>query len=225
MDREPVERPERPSYFAAAKPAAEEGDATVAPASAQTEESRPEGEEPQRREKRSRDRYGRDRKDRAPRDPSAEPTAFVPNPVEPQAQSLVERAVAPVASVVAVPVVAEAASVEVRAVAPVVAVVAESPVVVVAPVAPASAAVSPKALPAMPAFSLPTADLVALAQNSGLEWVGSNPDRVAAVQAAIAAEPVPAHVPRERPPVVEVSNEPLVLVETKRDLRNLDLPF
>ena len=224
MDREPVERPERPSYFAAAKPAVEEGDATVAPvsASAQAEEPRPEGEEPQRREKRSRDRYGRDRKDRAPRDPSAEPTAFVPNPVEPQAQSLVERAVAPAASLVAAPVVAEAASDEVAAV---VSVAVEQQQAVVAPVAAAPAAVGKKALPAMPAFSLPTADLVALAQNSGLEWVGSNPDRVAAVQAAIAAEPVQVHVPRERPPVAELSNEPLVLVETKRDLRNMDLPF
>jgi ribonuclease E len=41
----------------------------------------------------------------------------------------------------------------------------------------------------------------------------------------MAAEPKPAHVPRERPPV-QVSDEgPLVLVETKRDLRNLQLPF
>ena len=42
---------------------------------------------------------------------------------------------------------------------------------------------------------------------------------------AIAAEPKPVHVPRERPPVVQVDEGPLVLVETKRDLRNLQLPF
>ena len=48
---------------------------------------------------------------------------------------------------------------------------------------------------------------------------------VAVVQAAIAAEPKPVHVPRERPPVVAVDEGPLVLVETRRDLRDLTLPF
>jgi ribonuclease E len=33
------------------------------------------------------------------------------------------------------------------------------------------------------------------------------------------------HVPRERPPVVEIKNEPLVMVETKRDLGAMKLPF
>ena len=40
-----------------------------------------------------------------------------------------------------------------------------------------------------------------------------------------AAEPQPLHVPRERPPAVSVDERPLVLVETKRDLRNISLPF
>jgi ribonuclease E len=58
----------------------------------------------------------------------------------------------------------------------------------------------------------------AVAQSSGLEWVNSNPERIAAVQAAIAAEPKPVHVPRERPPLVVVEEGPLVLVETRKDL-------
>jgi ribonuclease E len=33
------------------------------------------------------------------------------------------------------------------------------------------------------------------------------------------------HVPRERPPLPQLEEGPLVLVETKRDLRNLQLPF
>jgi ribonuclease E len=33
------------------------------------------------------------------------------------------------------------------------------------------------------------------------------------------------HVPRERPPVVQISDEPLILVETRRDLGSLQLPF
>ena len=45
------------------------------------------------------------------------------------------------------------------------------------------------------------------------------------VQSAMAAAPAPAHVPRERKPV-EVGNEgPLVLVETRKDLSQVKLPF
>ena len=45
------------------------------------------------------------------------------------------------------------------------------------------------------------------------------------MQAAMAAAPKPVHVPREpRPPVV-IDEGPLVLVETKKDLSQLKLPF
>jgi ribonuclease E len=73
-------------------------------------------------------------------------------------------------------------------------------------------------MPRVQAFSLPVADMQAVAQSSGLEWVNSNPERVAAVQAAIAAEPKPVHIPRERPPLVILDEGPLVLVETRKDL-------
>ena len=45
------------------------------------------------------------------------------------------------------------------------------------------------------------------------------------MQAAIAAEPRPIRVPRERPPVVELDDGPLVLVETRKDLGAVTLPF
>jgi ribonuclease E len=45
------------------------------------------------------------------------------------------------------------------------------------------------------------------------------------VQAAIAAEPQPVRVPRERPAAIVIDEGPLVLVETRRDLRELKLPF
>lgn len=64
-----------------------------------------------------------------------------------------------------------------------------------------------------------------MAQGSGLQWVGSNADKIAAAQAAIAAEPKPVRIPRERPPAVAIEQGTLVLVETKRDLRDLKLPF
>ncbi len=44
-------------------------------------------------------------------------------------------------------------------------------------------------------------------------------------QEAIAAQPKPVHVPRERPAPVVLDEGPLVLVETRRDLRTMTLPF
>ena len=80
-------------------------------------------------------------------------------------------------------------------------------------------------MPKVQTFALPESDLQQVAQAAGLQWVNSDADRIAAVQAAIAAEVRPAHVPRERPPKVVIDDKNLILVETKRDLRNLELPF
>lgn len=74
-------------------------------------------------------------------------------------------------------------------------------------------------------FELPVADMEQLAQSSGLQWVHTDASKVAAVQAAIAAEPAPVHIPRERAPVEDVDDGPLVLVETRRDLASMQLPF
>lgn len=80
-------------------------------------------------------------------------------------------------------------------------------------------------MPKVSSYALPQQDLVQIAQSSGLQWVNTNADSVARVQAAIAAEAAPAHVPRERAAPVVIEAGPLVLVETKRDLRNMTLPF
>ena len=80
-------------------------------------------------------------------------------------------------------------------------------------------------MPKVTSYTLPTEKLVEVAQSSGLQWVNSDAAKIAAVQAAIAAEPKPIHVPRERPAPVSIDTGPLVLVETKRDLRNMTLPF
>jgi ribonuclease E len=80
-------------------------------------------------------------------------------------------------------------------------------------------------MPKLVPFVLPVASLVEVAQSSGLQWVGSDPEKVAHVQAAIAAEPKPVHVPRERAPAVVQEDGPLVLVETRKDLKNMNLPF
>lgn len=94
--------------------------------------------------------------------------------------------------------------------------------------APASAAPAAAPAPAAPAeapFVLPVDTMEQVAQSSGLQWVHTDAAKVAAVQAAIAAEPAPVRVPRERPPVVAADDGPLVLVETRRNLADLQLPF
>ena len=92
---------------------------------------------------------------------------------------------------------------------------AATPVTATAPGAPAQA----------PRFALPLQELQQIATQAGLQWVNSDPAKVAAVQAAIAAEPAPIRVPRARPAAVLPDEGPLVLVETRRDLAALRLPF
>lgn len=103
---------------------------------------------------------------------------------------------------------------------------ATQPAQVSVPIAPAAASTpESRSLPTVQAFSLPVVDLVQVALGSGLSWVNSDPTKVAAVQAAISAEAKPIHVPRARPPAVQIDAGPLVLVETKRDLAKTKLPF
>ena len=205
-------RGELPTGDAPADSAADAAPAGEAPADAAgTQEPR---------ERRSRDRYGRDRGNRGPRGDrpqadnaeagaSSEHTAPAPD-------------TAPV--VAAEPVAAVVAPVEVAAPAPVIAVAA--PVAPVAPAVATPAAPAPTGrMPKVEGFQLPTEALAQVASASGLQWVNSDADKIAAVQAAIAAEPKPVHIPRERPAPVALDDRPLVLVETRRDLRDLKLPF
>lgn len=179
--------------------------------------------EGRREPRRSRDRYGRDRRERNGREESGEavpqdvpsgepvaeeerrpryPTGFVADdgaaPVEPALEQRVEPQ-----------------RVEPRAAAPV---SAPAPIATQAPAAPAG-------LPKVQPFQLPVDQLERVATESGLQWINSDAEKIAAVQAAIAAEPKPIRVPRERPPVVVIDEGPLVLVETRRDLRDVQLPF
>jgi len=97
---------------------------------------------------------------------------------------------------------------------------------------PVMAAEAPAAAPAPRAepiriepYLLPTEALASLAAAAGLDWVQSDAGKIAAVQAAMAAEPKPVRVPREPKRHVLVDDGPLVLVETRKDLSQLKLPF
>ena len=189
--------------------------------------------------RRSRDRYGRDRKDRGERAPGeqsqvsgdgSEPgqnpgdasegaqTFAQPQPVARPVTSFapIEQAQEVLAAHVPAPMVQTPVQAPVQAPAP-------APVMAAAP-APAVEALAP-ALPKVQSFDLPITELAQVAEKSGLLWVNTNGERVAAVQAAIAAEPRPVHVPRERPPAPVIDQSPLMMVETKRDLAEMKLPF
>jgi ribonuclease E len=159
------------------------------------------------RERRTRDRYGRDRNARSDRpqrnaaDMGETLMAMVPD----AAPSSDVRNEAPAQAVSAEPVAAYA-----------------TPATERSPAAPASPA-RPSGMPALKPFALPLDTLEAVAQSAGLQWVNSNPDLVASAQAAIAATVPPVRQPRERPAPVPVSAEPLVLVETRRDLAHMHL--
>jgi ribonuclease E len=213
------------------------GTAAEPPASEEAGESRA----PREPRGRGRDRYGRDRRERAPREdaaPAEQAPAF--EDTAPQAEAAEERvpvrnsyftlpveesapaaASAPGANE---PLAAAEAPVEPQPVAPRPA--HQAPAMRPAPVAAAPVTTpAPQGLPKVQSFALPIEEMQQVAQASGLEWVNSNAAKVAEVQAAIAAEPRAIHVPREIPPVVLIDEGPLVLVETRKDLRNTALPF
>jgi ribonuclease E len=78
--------------------------------------------------------------------------------------------------------------------------------------------------PATP-FVLPTVELKALAEQSGLQWVGSDARKIRAAQEALAIQPKPIHRPREIAQKIEMDHGPLVLVETQKNLVEVKLPF
>ena len=155
-----------------------------------------------------RPRRSRQRRERRERDESVVNDAGVSTDVS----APVEAAQAPVAEV------APAVVADVQPVATPVA-ATEAPVEAVAVEAPTPVAEAPAP------YTLPIADLQALAQRAGLEWVNSDAERVRMVQEAIANEPKPVRVPRERKPAVVLDEGPLILVETRKDLSQVTLPF
>jgi len=207
------------------------------------------------REKRSRDRYGRDRKSRGERTdravadaPAMEDTLSQPaseaNPAtethdaprksyftvstatslvnETLAAASVTADAAPTVTPAAPAAVPEAVAVEAM-LPPLAPAATEKPGVAKPPVA--TTPVAPAGMPKVQAFVLPLDELAQIAQQAGLNWVNSDAQKIAAVQTAIATEPQPPHVPRTRPAIAAADERPLVLVETKKDLREVSLPF
>ena len=74
-------------------------------------------------------------------------------------------------------------------------------------------------------FVLETTALAAVAESAGLQWVNSDTDKMRSAQEAMANEPKPVHVPRAIKPAAVIDEGPLMLVETRKDLSQVTLPF
>jgi len=146
-------------------------------------------------------------------------------PVEAPAPAVADVVPAPAPVAQAEVAVAAQEAAPVAAVAPVAPAAPVAAAPVVAAPAPVAAEPAKAGLPAIASYSLPLDALHQIASTAGLQWINSDADKIAAVQAAIAAEPKPVHVPRERQPVVQIDQGPLILVETRKDLTDLVLPF
>jgi len=132
---------------------------------------------------------------------------FVPAPTAP-----VEQAEAEAPVIVAQPAVIAVAEPVVQQ--------APAPVVVEAP-----AVVEPAVASAAAPFVLETTALAAVAESAGLQWVNSDADKMRSAQEAMANEPQPVHVPRSVKPAAVIDEGPLMLVETRKDLSQVTLPF
>jgi ribonuclease E len=213
------------------------GDASIATTeSGPVDDNGDNGAPKERRERRSRDRYGRDRRDR--REPRTESEAAADTQEAVTVVATEATGEAPVRSYFTQATGGAVPNDAAPSPAPATATVAETtqtPAPVAQPAAPKqpkapapvvqAAAAPATGMPKVQAFALPMEELMSVAASSGLQWVNSDAQKVAQAQAAIAAEPVPVHVPREPKPVVMLDEGPLVLVETRKDLRQVQLAF
>ncbi len=221
----------------------QEVDSTSSATEVESEINQPGSESGERGERdgRRRGRGGRNRRDRSDQavagDANAsdgleqqQPSDVIALPdqrADPEITSTTADAVeSPANEVELTPAVAEVAPVaevaEVADVVPEATIAAPAPVVEVAAPAPTMHVAE---MPASKPFVLPTSDLQALAESAGLSWVNSDVDKIRAAQQAIADEPTPAHKPRPPKPVLDIEEGPLVLVETRKDLSQIKLPF
>ena len=145
-------------------------------------------------------------------------------PVAAAAPAVDEAAVASRAAASAA-VSAPAMAVAAAAAPEVVAVTAPTPTASRPAPAPVAMAAAPVPAPALAPYQLPTDTLTAIADGAGLQWVNSDSAKIRAVQEAMANEPKPIQVPRQPKPRVVVDDGPLMLVETKKDLSQVKLPF
>ena len=132
---------------------------------------------------------------------------------EPDAKPIAAAAVAPAPAWQPAPAPAPAPAQVIEAAPPVLAPEQRAPVAVAV------------AAPAPAPYRLPTDSLAAMAIDAGLQWVNSDSEKIRAAQQALADEPKAAPVARQTKAHTSVDDGPLVLIETKKDLSQVRLPF
>ncbi len=211
----------RRSDTPATHPTALDSETAMAPAS---DDGNVEGEaNPRNRERRSRDRYGRDRRDRTTREAGTES-------VDAAAPADTANIIVSATSVSDEAPTRSYFNVANSDTSPVTPASEQAPVAAAAATAKAAperntSAGSTARMPKIAAYTLSVDDMMGVAQAAGLQWVLSDADKVRQAQIAIANTPKPVHVPREPKPVLVMDTGPLVLVETRQDLKNTNLPF
>lgn len=152
--------------------------------------------------------------------PMAEPVV-AQQPVQTAAPEVTVPVAVEPANQVSEPMVPVTAPVEAAAAEPVVTAVPAAPAEPVAAPAPVAAPVGAAPISAQPIMvpaTAPSAKAQALHEvvnAAGLQWVETDPERHAQTQLRIAAAHTPVRLGRERKPVAQVSNEPLVQIETR----------
>jgi ribonuclease E len=148
---------------------------------------------------------------------AVEPATQVSAPAAP-VETPAHAAAEPVVTAPAAPAAASPAPVAAPVAAPAAEAPAAAATAAAAPAAPPPAAPTPSQQSIVVPAATPSAKAQALhdvVNAAGLKWVETDPDRHAQTQLRIAAAHTPTRLGRERKPVAQVSNEPLVQVETR----------
>jgi ribonuclease E len=140
---------------------------------------------------------------------SASSVASSATPSAPASEST-SSAFAPVADLASSSATATTATSTAEVIAP--PTVPSAPVAEFAPAA--TPAIAPAPLPKVEFQPLQTSELSSVIESAGMVWVNTDHQKLEEVRAQIAAEPVVRHEPRQPKPPVELSTEPMVLVET-----------
>lgn len=188
------------------------------------ENNQPNGGSDKNRDRRSRDRYGRERSPRRegldkPQDAQSELTIETISSTKDDS-TVVQKSYFSVSNATAEQS-KESISIAIPKITP-----QESKVKIVETInPPVSSPLVKTKMPVVTGFELPVDDLKKVADSSGLNWVNSNPEKIALVQRSIRDEIEPLRIPRERVAQAVISETSLILVETKLDLNDKKLPF
>lgn len=222
-------RQERPSEFHNSEnTAVNENAAEVAAGNAMQPEAAPSESATPQRNRRTRDRYGRDRRQRNQRDDAT----VIPEASQASEENTFSEVSAPSSRDLFSPAENSQSACNEPTVITSTALTTTKDHLPAVPTGASHTSYGAQTIkPATPIVQQPSAEVTSqqsleeIARQAGLEWVSTDPQRAAEVQEAIRNEPAPARTPREPKPHAPIEDASLILVETKKDLSKMELPF